>query len=62
MAATTWLWCSTCAADAAFEVPPCADDHGAECPDLACTGCGAAVWGALAPLEVELPLAPARAA
>lgn len=36
-------WCSQCRADQPFEVPPCADDHGADCPDLACTGCGSAV-------------------
>lgn len=36
-------WCSQCRADQPFEVPPCAEGHGADCPDLACTGCGSAV-------------------
>jgi hypothetical protein len=36
-------WCAECAAEQAFEVPPCEDGHGVDCPDLACTGCGAAV-------------------
>ncbi|MFC8847647.1 MULTISPECIES: hypothetical protein [unclassified Micromonospora] len=26
-----------------FEVPPCADGHGADCPELVCTGCGTAL-------------------
>jgi hypothetical protein len=36
-------WCTDCSAEVPFEVPPCADGHGDDCPDLACTGCGAAV-------------------
>ena len=36
-------WCTECSAEQEFEVPPCADGHGEDCPDLACVGCGAAV-------------------
>jgi hypothetical protein len=36
-------WCADCSAERPFEVPPCDDGHGADCPDLACTGCGAAL-------------------
>jgi hypothetical protein len=37
--------CPACGEDAVLEQPPCADGHGAdggECPEWACTGCGAA--------------------
>ncbi|NBE83837.1 hypothetical protein [Micromonospora rubida] len=37
------LYCDTCEGVQPFEAPPCADGHGADCPELACTGCGAAV-------------------
>ncbi|MBM7080072.1 hypothetical protein [Micromonospora humida] len=37
------LYCDTCEGVRPFEVPPCADGHGADCPELLCTGCGAAV-------------------
>lgn len=44
------LHCGTCGDDMPFEAPPCADGHGAECPELACTGCGSAVLlGSLLP-------------
>ncbi len=40
------IWpCPGCGDDAVFEQPPCADGHGSdggECPEWACTGCGAA--------------------
>jgi ribosomal protein L37AE/L43A len=40
------IWpCPACGDDAVFEQPPCADGHGSdggECPEWACTGCGAA--------------------
>ncbi len=39
------IWpCTACGDDAVFEQPPCADGHGSggECPEWACTGCGAA--------------------
>lgn len=37
------LYCDTCEGVQPFEAPPCVDGHGADCPELACTGCGAAV-------------------
>ncbi|MEU9510138.1 hypothetical protein AB0D32_28095 [Micromonospora sp. NPDC048170] len=37
------LYCDTCEGVEPFEVPPCADGHGADCPELACTGCGTAL-------------------
>ncbi|WP_405105970.1 hypothetical protein OG559_20225 [Micromonospora sp. NBC_01405] len=37
------LYCDTCEGVQPFEAPPCADGHGADCPELACTRCGAAV-------------------
>ncbi|MGW4497520.1 hypothetical protein ACWENR_02720 [Micromonospora sp. NPDC004336] len=37
------LYCDTCEGVRPFEAPPCVDDHGADCPELACTGCGEAV-------------------
>ncbi|MGR6321212.1 hypothetical protein Q2K19_19700 [Micromonospora soli] len=37
------LYCDTCEGVALFEAPPCVDGHGADCPELICTGCGAAL-------------------
>jgi MinD superfamily P-loop ATPase len=34
--------CETCQTEMLFEAPPCEDDHGDDCPELLCTGCGAA--------------------
>ena len=39
----TVRWCAECRAEQAFEVPPCADGHGVDCPDLACTACGTGI-------------------
>jgi hypothetical protein len=39
----TWRHCAICGQHEAFEVPPCVDGHGADCPDLVCVGCGALV-------------------
>ena len=36
-------WCAGCADQRAFEVPPCEDDHGLDCLDLACVECGHAI-------------------
>jgi hypothetical protein len=58
----TVRWCSDCAAEREFEVPPCVDGHGADCPDLACTGCGAAVVVGLADLPTGGLLVAATAA
>ncbi|MEU1587687.1 hypothetical protein [Micromonospora sp. NPDC005710] len=37
------LHCDVCEGVALFEAPPCVDAHGTDCPELICTGCGAAV-------------------
>ncbi|MFE0592430.1 hypothetical protein [Micromonospora echinospora] len=50
------LYCDSCQGVQLFEVPPCADGHGADCPELSCTGCGAAV------LIATFRFAPARLA
>lgn len=36
-------WCSDCATETAFELPPCEDGHGEDCLDLACVECGHAI-------------------
>ena len=36
-------WCAECMDDKAFEVPPCADGHDADCLDLSCVECGFAI-------------------
>jgi hypothetical protein len=38
------LYCLNCADFRPSETPPCADGHGADCPDRACTDCGAALF------------------
>jgi hypothetical protein len=35
--------CPSCARERPFEVPPCLDGHGADCPELACVDCGTAL-------------------
>jgi hypothetical protein len=35
--------CPSCGDERPFEVPPCQDGHHADCPELACVDCGAAV-------------------
>ncbi|MET8307582.1 hypothetical protein [Micromonospora sp. NPDC005173] len=37
------LYCGVCEGVAPFEVPPCVDGHGTDCPELICTRCGTAV-------------------
>ncbi len=37
------FWCTECGGQQLFEQPPCLDGHGPDCPELACTSCGAAV-------------------
>ena len=34
------LWCATCDGTTGHETVPCPDGHGADCPDVVCTGCG----------------------
>lgn len=41
------LHCETCRGVRLFEVPPCVDDHGVDCPELLCTDCGHALLIAL---------------
>ena len=51
----TTRWCAGCADERAFETPPCQDDHGDDCLDLACVECGhAIVVGFQAAAEVRV--------
>lgn len=43
------LHCPDCAQDQLFSPVDCVDGHGALCPDLACSGCDAAMLIVLAP-------------
>jgi hypothetical protein len=36
-------YCEGCGDVTTYEVPLCADGHEGDCPELVCTGCGAAV-------------------
>lgn len=38
-----FLACPTCTQVTVVEIPPCADEHGFDCPDRACTMCGTAL-------------------
>jgi hypothetical protein len=40
---TITAWCATCRDERSFEHPECHDDHGADCPEWACTDCGEAI-------------------
>jgi hypothetical protein len=53
--ATVVRFCSTCRLDAAFEQPPCADGHDADCPEWVCVGCGDAVVVAFALDDAPAP-------
>jgi hypothetical protein len=44
MHAEDYLLCPDCAELRLVETPPCADGHGAECPERACCVCGAALF------------------
>jgi hypothetical protein len=56
-------WCAECVGEREFELPPCEDGHGADCPDLACVTCGwAIVVGALDVEPGAAPMAHATAA
>lgn len=50
------MFCATCRTEMLFVVPPCADGHDEDCPELACTGCGTAVF--VAPLVIRAWLRP----
>jgi hypothetical protein len=41
----TDAWCAGCRDERPFETPAC-DDHGSDCPELACVVCGWAIIGA----------------
>jgi hypothetical protein len=56
------LYCSTCGDERLFEQPPCPDGHGEECPERACTECGAAVLVGLPPVAAPAPVRLAGAA
>ncbi len=45
--------CPGCRDKRTFDTPPCVDGHGADCAELACCQCGAAL---VVPVLVELPL------
>ena len=51
-------WCTDCEDERPFEVPPCEDGHDADCLDLMCAHCGAAVVVGIA-LPTSRPGAPA---
>ena len=46
------MYCTECRAEQAFEQPECTEDHGGDCPDLACVMCGLAVYTGPFPLEL----------
>jgi hypothetical protein len=46
-----YLHCSNCGQTCLAEIPPCGDGHGRDCPDRACTECGAAVFVGLLTAE-----------
>jgi hypothetical protein len=60
------LPCTSCTTVTIFERPPCADKHGADCPEWLCTGCGDAVligsWSLPARLATPRRRTVARAA
>ena len=55
------LFCPDCRDWTPAEEPPCADGHGAACPDRACAHCGAAVTVDVA-LGVDSLVSPRRVA
>jgi hypothetical protein len=38
--------CRDCGSEAGFEQPPCAEDHGPDCPEWFCLECGSVLWSA----------------
>ncbi|MGI8762112.1 MAG: hypothetical protein ACR2LF_12625 [Jatrophihabitantaceae bacterium] len=44
MSAELYATCPTCAEARVVEQPPCAEGHGASCPDRACVECGTALY------------------
>lgn len=54
------LPCDTCGTEMLFEVPPCVDGHGDDCPELVCTGCGSALLMLTAPTVTLAAARPPR--
>ncbi|MER7417802.1 hypothetical protein ABT346_13630 [Micromonospora peucetia] len=54
------LYCDTCEGVELFESPPCADGHGADCPELACTSCGTALLVTTFTVHRARPAGPVR--
>jgi hypothetical protein len=57
----TLVHCPTCVRYRPVEPPPCADGHGADCPERLCTACGTALLVGPAP-ERALGERPVRRA
>jgi len=54
--------CSTCGDEREFEIPPCPDGHGLDCPELICLECGTAMYiGFVVPAQPR-PVAVGNAA
>lgn len=53
--------CPECAEERIFERPPCADDHGVDCPEWACVDCGFAIVAGFG-VEVVAGIPAARSA
>jgi hypothetical protein len=56
------LYCSDCGGERRFEQPPCPDEHGLDCPELACTVCGVAVVLGPEPVGVDVAVITRRVA
>lgn len=52
------LYCPECGQERAFETPPCADEHGDDCPERICVECGLAVFAGTLPAAA--PAEPGR--
>jgi hypothetical protein len=50
------VYCPECADLKQFEQPPCAEGHGADCPEWMCLSCGTALLIGV-PAEPATPLA-----
>ena len=59
---TEFRWCPSCGDERLFEVPPCPDGHGADCPERACVACGTALLVAFVPADPPAPHAVSAAA
>ena len=53
-------WCATCEDDVMVEQPGCADDHGDDCPEWTCVGCGDAMFVGFSLPERSAAGLPAR--